>query len=273
MSVYLPTFTEALTAMRSHGRNSNDPDAWNGLRLCMTGLQGGGKKWKDVSGFGNHGTLTNMDPATDWVIGGNPRSPGHVLKLVAASTQYIRLVSPVIGDSKIFSIAAWFRMPPSSGTNILFSQYAATTTGRVIWYAHHDASGGVMRLFWQNQGELFTSANAYDDGQWHFAVLTCDGTTAKNYVDGVLDGQGSIAGVQNPATANTVFGQRENTDYFEGDLGTATGWNRPVLPSEIQHLYERPLDMFTPRPRAFPATVAAPPAGNRRRRLLFGAVA
>jgi len=32
--------------------------------------QWGGTILRDLSGQGNHGTLTNMDPATDWVTSG-----------------------------------------------------------------------------------------------------------------------------------------------------------------------------------------------------------
>ena len=48
---------------------SDKPDLWTGLPgLWMPSLGVTGDTLRDISGYGNHGTLTNMDPATDWVM-------------------------------------------------------------------------------------------------------------------------------------------------------------------------------------------------------------
>ena len=52
----------------SHGDLSDAPHLWRGLAGAWPMQEGGGVKAFDVSGYGNHGTLTNMDPATDWVV-------------------------------------------------------------------------------------------------------------------------------------------------------------------------------------------------------------
>ena len=63
----LPSFTESLEVARGWGRNSEAPHLWNGLAANWNFLQGGGSTLYDIAGS-NHGTLTNMDPATDWVM-------------------------------------------------------------------------------------------------------------------------------------------------------------------------------------------------------------
>ena len=54
---------------RSAGESAH-PNLWKGLAgawVPAMGVTGG--TLRDISGNKNHGTLTNMDPATDWVVG------------------------------------------------------------------------------------------------------------------------------------------------------------------------------------------------------------
>ena len=47
----------------------------------IPGLGKTGSQLLDVVNLQNHGRLTNMDPATDWVTGGSPRVPGYALDM------------------------------------------------------------------------------------------------------------------------------------------------------------------------------------------------
>ena len=47
------------------------PELWRGcVGAWCPSLGPTGLTLRDWSGFGNHGTLTNMDPGTDWVLSG-----------------------------------------------------------------------------------------------------------------------------------------------------------------------------------------------------------
>ena len=63
----IPTLAEAMQVRASRGALSEAPELWRSLRFAICGASGAGDKWFDLSGYGNNGTLTNMDPATDWV--------------------------------------------------------------------------------------------------------------------------------------------------------------------------------------------------------------
>ncbi len=63
------------------------------LRVGLVGAwwppEASGGQFYDLSGYGNHGTLTNMDPATDWVISDYSTPPGWALDLDNAAIEYI----------------------------------------------------------------------------------------------------------------------------------------------------------------------------------------
>jgi len=66
---------------RSAGESAY-PKFWEGLiGAWVPELGPTGNTLIDVSGFGHHGTLTLMDPSSDWVIGANQRAPGYAFRV------------------------------------------------------------------------------------------------------------------------------------------------------------------------------------------------
>ena len=83
---------------------SENPGSWLGLVGAWAPALGPtGSTLRDVSGNNNHGTLTDMDPATDWVISGNPRLPGWALDF-DGSNDYIDIPSFNVAN---ITIEAW----------------------------------------------------------------------------------------------------------------------------------------------------------------------
>jgi hypothetical protein len=91
------------------------------------------------------------------------------------------------------------------------------------------------------------SVNGYADLEWHLAVITCDGTELKLYVDGAEADIMEDAGV--PIDPTTITGdfpiiERHNVNGYAD--GWASGeiyfesmslWNRALAPAEITKLY------------------------------------
>jgi len=67
-SIYIPTFSEIQAVAQSRGADSCAPGLWKDLVGFWPLAAGGGATAYDISGYGNHGTLTNMDPSSDWVV-------------------------------------------------------------------------------------------------------------------------------------------------------------------------------------------------------------
>lgn len=72
-----PSYKQGFARSASESAN---PWAWdNVFRIFAPALGPTGDTLRDWSGAKDHGTLTLMDPATDWVIGANPRLPAYEL--------------------------------------------------------------------------------------------------------------------------------------------------------------------------------------------------
>ena len=67
----------------ARGSLSKRPNLWKGLVGCWKPSLGvtGINTLRDVSGFGNHGTMNGSMTIDDWVIGGNPRLPVYAIEL------------------------------------------------------------------------------------------------------------------------------------------------------------------------------------------------
>ena len=72
-------------------------------------------------------------------------------------------------------------------------------------------------------------------GQWYHVAATWDGTTAKIYVNGVLDNSPGTAKAAPIATDTrpVYLGGRPGADYFDGMIRDVRMYNRPLLATEI----------------------------------------
>ena len=79
--------------------------------------EGGGTIIHDYSGRGNDGELKNMDPDTDWVIGGNPRISGYVPDF-DGDDDYCEITTGIpFFDGANFSASWWFHIRAVETTN------------------------------------------------------------------------------------------------------------------------------------------------------------
>ena len=130
-----------------------------------------------------------------------------------------------------FSISFWIKTT-SEGEAIGQWNYGGS------WVVCPQAGGGFVSLF-NNDGSSFNITSSTDlcDGSWHHLVLTCDGSTAKLYVDGSEEGNVSYT---------TDFTDR---DLYIGNVDQAAGaswsgfidelgiWDRVLISAEVLALY------------------------------------
>ena len=92
-----------------------------------------------------------------------------------------------------------------------------------IWM---NSSGNIMAGFETSSGadQYVTSVNTYNDGQWHYAVVTNDGSTVRLYIDGQQVGTKSTAGAspENTGTKPVRVGANSRvtppTNFFTGEV-------------------------------------------------------
>jgi len=258
------------------------PNLWKGcVGLWVPALGPTGGTLRDLSGYGKHGTLTNMDPATDWILG----EKGWAI-------DFDGLNDEIKCPGRIFT-------PPSKRTYstwiYVIDPQPSTFAGRIV--SERTSFGGFF--FTQDTNtfgfihsgstnlDVRATDNSYTLNTWvHLSATWMGGVSAadvhlyvngretsyKTRVNGVslkdADGNGLRIGKEATTSTDTVLKSR---------IASLTIHNRVLSPAEILDLYREPPascgGMLTRRRRIFAASVAAPPATNRRRRLLLGSCA
>ncbi len=238
-----------------------------GLRKGLVGLWApllgpSGITLFDVSGRKNDGTLTNMDPATDWILG-DPQSGGYALDFVH-SDQYVNCGTNTILQPDAFSIYARVRTPATAAQNALF----ALTTGSgnsPAFYLPWSLANDRPLLFLGDSNFRYWDALTYDD-TWMSLVVQIPGaangdiSNAKLWINGIERGAVSTntSGAQD-AKSSFRIGRGDNPKHFGGTVSEVAMWNRVISPNEIATL-ARPNTLLELEPRIYPAAVAAPPS-------------
>lgn len=215
---------------------------------------------RDLSAYRNHGLLTGMDPATDWILAEKPVG-GHALQFdglndtVVVGTGYPRPVKPI-------SISIWVRVDDLESGNyhkIMIGDANLTTLGS--GWAIQVRNASTIRFWvnhWNNNIAEFTTFT--DTANWHHVVGIYDGATIKIWIDGVLGGTTDTytSNIDYTDATGLQFGKGyiANDDWYEGRIGgVAAVYNRAITDAERQLLFERPYVSLMPRVRALPGVV------------------
>ena len=247
-----------------------------GLVGCwVPSLGASGFRLIDRSGYGNHGTLANMDPGTDWIPSG-----GKLALDFDGSNDYVALPSRVLPQNG-FSVSLWVKVVSSASTYVIISAYNGF------------GSTNYFQLF--QLGSTYTFRILQDDSNY---IGRTGGVTSTNWthICGTWDGQtlsGGIAISVNGVrvdTANSASGSFTapfassiasyiGCQFVSGSPNALTAgliddirfYNRALTPQEIRLLYTggRGVGLQPERIKHRRKTSAA--ATNRRRRIIIGA--
>ena len=228
-----------------------------------------GETLRDVSGNGNHGTLTNMDAASDWVA----TRKGFSINFDRATNYVTTPFRTNYGSTFCYSV--WYRSSSSLNQNLIGSyqsgrstfnfdiNYNQSSNSPVAGYISGFAQYGTNRHRFSN-----TNALSLSDGEWHHvAIFVRTGTYAGIYFDGkeipVSVYQANSGSFSNPALdiwlgAPNINGSTNGAGLL-GDLGHVCIYDRILSPTEIKQLYVDSLAPFRKKQRvsvAVPAAVA-----------------
>ena len=194
----------------------------------------------------NHGTLTNMDPSTDWVASG-----GNWALDFDGTDDYVSAGQKseyAIGTTGQLSFSIWMRSASIPSTASLISRSAAAAiAGR--WALFGAGTSWTLLATAAGNGSASASgtvANA-TDGNWHCWVGVFGGETHQLFVDGVQ----RATGTYNEAATNTIAartllfgkyndatgGETGTTFQFPGQLDDILIWNRKITQAEAVELY------------------------------------
>lgn len=187
----------------------------------------------DWSGRWNRGTLTNMDPATDWVVSGQ----GYALDF-DGSNDYVDCGTATPLNLTRFTIAAWLRSAGSGGEAAIIGKGAYGSSGYHL--THSGGGGNVNGIYLHVQGNFCLSTSTLNDSQWHHVAGTYDGATMRIYWDGRLENSTSVTTTPNASGTNFEMGRRPGASpYYTGRVDDVAVYNRALSDAEIRLLSRR----------------------------------
>lgn len=203
-----------------------------GFWLAVPGYNGfGSNKWLDISGYGLHGTLTDMDPATAWVGDGPVGGFGNIAfngvdNQIDAGTTTL--------PSTNHTIAAWVYKRSGGDTFPMIVSRIVSGSDRLefmLW------SGGTQLNYGVN-GNNKTGSDSIGTDVWRHVVVTYDGVNVRFYIDGVEDSGGPLSETLSPSNAQpTNFGGRGKSFNLNASISNVDMWRRVLSGREVRSLY------------------------------------
>lgn len=217
---------------------------------------------RDISGYGSHGTLTNMT-ASDWVISNNPRLPGYALAF-DGNTKHVDFGSSALfDDAEPFTVLFWHN--PATFTQ--GDQIIGKGPGSGLWTIElfsnarksirffKDTADPNLQAEWNATANLNTDsfiAISWDGGMTAATALTC-------HLNGVLVSQNSATNGGGAKTDNTLSLKiGDASASYDGQVRFFIMYNRVLLKSEIIKHYLDPyaVSRLIQRPVGAPVAVA-----------------
>jgi hypothetical protein len=219
----------------------------------------------DQSLYGNHGTLTNMDPATDWVVSGGRGA----LDFDGSNDRVVFSASSAFSLGKLWTAAAWVSTTGSGTFRTILSAFKTSTSNRNFFLGVNTAN--CARCYITIPGFVGVEGTVTVTGRFAHVCATYDGNIIRLYVDGKPDGTVSTTGTPTADSGDFAIGSitTAGAEHFSGAMDDVLLCNRPLTVQEIQIISRRRgIAYELDRRSTFKNTVAA---FNRRRRVLMGA--
>ena len=238
--LWLPAGSKVPLGMRRHWAAYLPalPDPFGAWELN----EGSGSLVNDSSGKGNTGTLTNMDPATDWVP--TPRGVGLDFD---GSNDYIN-VGPC--RQTLTALSVWSYLDTTvgggAGVNAIFANSTSGASGfRLAIYQNKlrwsiDSAAGTA--------EVWNSSNTLTG--WHSIIGAMNAATDAGglYVDGMPVGFAVTAGTSTSAISaiNTTIGAETGgaANRFSGAIGFLHFWDDILLTASQVAALEGPVPIW-----------------------------
>lgn len=195
-----------------------------------------GSTWRDLCGR-SHGTLTNMDPATDWV--GPAGRPGGFGALDFDGTNdRTSLTIPTTANLTAISISLWVYARTHGGANF----------GRLVSGGSDAAPFGVLSnhgnisntMAFAINGINLVSSAFYTLNAWHHIACVFDsGVQKKIYIDGVERGSTTQTATLTTATAANLGDRAAGSRSHNGLLDDVRlVYGRAYSADEVRQLYQ-----------------------------------
>lgn len=207
-----------------------------GLKCAGLGFRGSDRTthFQDSSLYGNHGTLTNMDPATDWVF---DTTIGRWVVTHDATNDWTALPD-ILGAAAAYSASVWLYKSTVTYSGFIIGRVQAGGTGQ-NWGLYQSGSTQKLACFVTTAGGAVSHTESTATGNgWHHICGVYDGATVTLYVDGIAKASPPAqSGVLTTTNGYlTGISPQWSTHYTGFTAGDVCVWNRALSLSEIQQL-------------------------------------
>jgi concanavalin A-like lectin/glucanase superfamily protein len=149
-----------------------------------------------------------------------------------------------------FSVAAWFKTSADYSTDAMIvnkgglgSESAGENMNYGIWMTSTEQIRAGFETTGTAADRFATSPNKYNDGQWHYVVVTFGGTTVLLYIDGTQVGSFPATGESPESSGIKPVRVGANSritppgNFFIGSIDEVRVWNDDLTPTEVSNAF------------------------------------
>jgi len=222
------------------GETVQEPLTWistNGLVGYWKFSEGNGTEAKDISGNGNHGTLTSFDfnSLDGWRLG----RLGTGLDF-DGKNDYISITSTASLRPARITFAFWIKIFSTGAYQYVIDTNQDSYTQGMTFQVAPGLSGYYVTLG-NVLGDRFTSYSF--DSNWHHIAFAYNGTNASSsietYIDGVMKSSFAVAGAPDIAwnSGSPIRIGYGSSFRFNGSIDEVVMFNRSLTSGEISEIY------------------------------------
>ncbi len=194
---------------------------------------GTGDRAYDMSANSNDGALTG-NPS--WITG----QVGDALSF-NGSSQYVTIPdNSSLDQTGDLTIEAWVNLANYTNTNEIVAKTVGSGSTNTTYDLRTQAGTGDLQfLGYDSALRTVTSTVPVGTGGWHQVAVTKTGGTATLYIDGLVEGQGSV-GTTTTNTSNLKLGARDDlnaSNFLNGDIDEVRIYDRALSAAEISGDY------------------------------------
>lgn len=180
----------------------------------------------DLSGTGNDGIIHGDPKTVEGMVGDALEFNG--------STDYVEIPdNPTISELEEFSLSAWIR-PSRLGAWVAVIEKAVHLNWSYGFFIEADGTLSLEVSLEGNNLVCCVGDFMLKVDTWYHVVCIYDGSLAKLYVDGNLEGEMPAAGPVNITEFPLTIGSRNGQNFFPGAIDEVTFWNKAVTMAQIE---------------------------------------
>ena len=148
-----------------------------------------------------------------------------------------------------FTVAAWFKTSTNFGSDAFIVNkggVGSDSSGQNLNYGIWMNSAEQIKAGFETSSgadQYVTSLNSYNDGQWHYAVVTNNGANVILYIDGVQVATKATSGASPESTGTKPVRVGANsrvtpaTNFFTGEVDEVRIWNSALSASQVSSAF------------------------------------